>query len=146
MLHYFDDFLFIGKPASLECQTVATHFIALYAQSGVPLAANEVEGPSTRLTVLGIVIDSVTQTVSLPGGKAEEYLNDLLFWRSKTECSRVKLQSIFGKLQFAARCVPAGRLFFRPIIYLLKCTVGSVIILDHNFVLDLEWWIFFIPK
>ena len=36
--------------------------------------------------------------------------------------------------------------FFRRMIYLLKYPVGSVIFLDHNFFLDLEWWISFLPK
>ena len=31
-------------------------------------------------------------------------------------------------------------------IYLLKCPVGSVIILDQDFNYDLEWWISFLPK
>ena len=78
ILHYIDDFLFIAKPASLECQTVVTRFVSLCQQLGVPLALNKVEGPTTRLIFLGVVLDSVGQTVSLPEGKPGEYLNDLL--------------------------------------------------------------------
>ena len=59
--HYVDDF-FVGRPGTSECARLMRECCKLL---GVPLASEKEVGPATRLVFLGIVLDSVAQTVSL---------------------------------------------------------------------------------
>ena len=117
------------------------------ADLGVPLSDEKAEGPTQRLKYLGTVIDTVEQTVSLPDGKMHEILEKLNSFIGRDTCSRHDLQSLIGSLQFAAKCIPAGRLFTRRLITLLYGTdKGDTIILDDDFRLDISWWLEFLPK
>ena len=146
MLHYVDDFFFVGKPDSSEWQSVVSRSFEVRAQLGVPLPANEAGRPTTRITFPGIELDSVKQTLSLPDGKLKKYLDELSVQPTKMHCSRRELQSLVSKLQFAAMCVSAGRLFLRRMINLLECPLSYIIILNWDFSLDLEWWSTFLPQ
>ena len=53
-LHYLDDFLFCGPPDSSVCAVVLEQALETCADLGVPVAMHKTEGPSTRLTFLGI--------------------------------------------------------------------------------------------
>lgn len=65
ILHYMDDFLFIGALTSVQCRTLVARFLILCDETGVPLAPDEAEGLATTLTFLGIKIGDVKQTISL---------------------------------------------------------------------------------
>ena len=82
---------------------------------GVPLALEKTEGPSHRLTFLGIELDSEAQTLSLPAGKLEEIKILLASFKRKKSCSKKELQSLIGSLVFASKCIPASRIFTRRI-------------------------------
>ncbi|GAV06389.1 hypothetical protein RvY_16396 [Ramazzottius varieornatus] len=71
ILHYVDDFLIIGRT---ECPHVVSEMRRLCHELGVPLATEKAEGPSTSLTFLGIQLDSVAQTLSLPQSKTDEIM------------------------------------------------------------------------
>lgn len=99
---------------------------------GVPLARKKTEGSAASLTFLGIQLNTVPQTHSLPGGKLLELIGLLKGWRYKT---RSTLQSLGGALQFAAKCVPESRLFTCSLIIVLKGHKNStdIIWLDRDF-------------
>ena len=56
LIHYLDDYLTMGPPASAICQRNLDIFISLCADLGVPLASEKLEGPSTSLSFLGIIL------------------------------------------------------------------------------------------
>lgn len=64
-------------------------------------------------------MDSNKQTLSLPAGKVDELLVLLQAWRYRKQRFKAELQSLLSSLQFAAKCVLAGRLFTRRMIRLL---------------------------
>ncbi|KAM4694365.1 LOW QUALITY PROTEIN: uncharacterized protein O3C94_004839 [Discoglossus pictus] len=96
MVHYLDDFLFSG---------------ALF---GVPLADQKTEGPTTCLSFLGIFINSLTMECSLPLEKVNDLRGELAALAARRVSLR-RLQSILGKLAFACRIIPMGRIFCRRI-------------------------------
>ena len=83
---------------------------------GIPLAPNKLEGPTTRLTFLGILIDSSCMETSLPDDKLQELLTELQSWFSRNKCLKREFLSLIGKLNFACRIIPAGRIFLRRLI------------------------------
>ena len=126
MLHYVDDFLSVGKANTGECAKLMGTMAETCDLLGVPLAAEKQEGPTTSLAFLGILLDSVAQTLSLPPGKLVEVQKLVKSWLAKTSCSRTELQSLIGSLMFASKCVPAGRLFTRRRLRLLRSPSSPV--------------------
>ena len=145
-LCYVDDFLFITEPDRFACQSLINKMNLLCSELGVPIATEKTEGPASSLTFLGINLDSVSQTISLPPGKSAEIQSLLKTWSTKKKCSKTELQSLIGSLQFASKCVPAGRLFTRRMISLLTESKNiKSIKITNDFKLDLNWWISFLP-
>jgi hypothetical protein len=149
ILHYCDDYLVVGKPSTTECADVIAAMREICLELGVPLATEKACGPSTTLEFLGIELDSNAQTLSLSAVKLADIMAELDSWKSVTSTTRTKLQSLIGKLQFVAKCVPSGRLFTRRMINLLRGPLSDrhkKIHLDADFHLDLAWWSYFLPR
>ncbi|XP_077783928.1 uncharacterized protein LOC144327573 [Podarcis muralis] len=109
--HYLDDFLLASACDTGECSVLLRAFADLTQELGVPLAADKTEGPSTRLTYLGILLDTVSQTSSLPRDKLvalKKVIEELLPLR---KVSLRQLQSLLGHLNFACKVVVPGRPF-----------------------------------
>ena len=52
IIHYLDDFLFLGAPGEVECERALWTAIQTCEELGVPLAIDKIEGPSTRFLFL----------------------------------------------------------------------------------------------
>jgi hypothetical protein len=57
--HYLDDFIFAGANGSGNCALLMDVFKNICQELGVPLADNKTVGPTTLLTFLGLLIDTV---------------------------------------------------------------------------------------
>ena len=86
-LHYLDDYLFLGALSSQECANYLHTALQVCHQLGVPVATHKTEAPTTRLTFLGIQLDSVTMQLSLAEDKLTRLLGLVLSWRSKRAVS-----------------------------------------------------------
>ena len=69
LLHYLDDFITAGPPASTQCARNLSTALAVCYQLGLPLHPGKCVGPAPVLTVLGIELDSVNQVARLPAEK-----------------------------------------------------------------------------
>jgi len=69
LIHYLDDYLTMGPPESTVCQQNLNTFTSIRADLGVPLAADKLEGPSTSLFFLGIILDTEHMEIRLPADK-----------------------------------------------------------------------------
>ncbi len=149
-IQYLDDYFLTGPAASLQCQQAVATMRGLCQRLGIPIAHNKLEGPATRVTFLGIELDSVQQVVRLPVPKLRELLQEPDLWlRNHTSRSVTKrdLLSIIGKLAFAARVIPAGRFFLRRLID-RSTTVRRLhhhVRLDASTREDLLWWMRYLP-
>ena len=140
--HYLDDFIVLGHPNSTECSQGLAILKHTCEELSLPLAVEKCEGLSTRLTFLGVIIDTVRMELQLPLDKIERLsllLNQMTNWNSAT---KNELQSLAGCLQHAATVVKPGRTFLRRIFELI-----ATLQQDHHrsrlnksFYADLEWW------
>ena len=64
-LHYLDDFLFVGPPASEQCLNTLRTAIETCTKLGFPVAPVKVSGPATVLTFLGIELDTMAWELCL---------------------------------------------------------------------------------
>ena len=109
--HYLDDFFVAGAPGSNECANHLYTFTSLCNHLRVPLAEEKLEGPTTCLEYLGILMDSTALEARLPPDKLEDIHQALHRWSARTRCKKQELLSLIGTLSFAAKVVPAGRSF-----------------------------------
>ena len=113
LIHLLDDYLTAGPPASPICQQQLDILLAVCAYLGVPIATEKTEGPTTALTFLGILLDTLHLEERLPLDKHSHLIALLEMTISRRKCTQKELLSLLGKLIFAARVVLPGRIFMR---------------------------------
>ena len=144
---YLDDFFTAGPGNSDECERNMAATNALCCTIGVPTKPKKEEGPFSTLTFLGILLDSATMTASITEERRTELQQAICQLGGRRFCTKRELLSLIGKLAFACKVVPPGRLFLRRLID-LSTTVRH---LHHHVTLnkaaraDLAWWRHFLP-
>ena len=69
IMYYLDDFLLLGPPESGVCKNSLDIIQRICKDLGVPLALEKVDGPTTNLSFLGIVLDTAKMEARLPNDK-----------------------------------------------------------------------------
>eukprot|EP00079_Xenopus_tropicalis_P036153 XP_017949924.1 PREDICTED: uncharacterized protein LOC101732219 isoform X1 [Xenopus tropicalis] len=115
VIHYLDDFLCVGPQHSNLCAVLLETLHQVTEQFGVPLAREKTEGPTTCLKFLGIEIDTSRQECRLPMDKVVKLKEEIEYARQAKKVTLKQLQSLLGKLNFACRIIPMGRVFARSL-------------------------------
>ncbi|CAJ0966601.1 unnamed protein product [Ranitomeya imitator] len=105
ILHYLDDFLFVGPSQSMSCENTLSRFLDLCAFFGVPIAHEKTVAPSCCIEFLGITIDSAKMETVLPEEKIDKLHSSLENLLAKDKITLKELQSLLGLLNFALRLV-----------------------------------------
>ena len=148
LLHYLDDFLLVDPPDQPTCQESMSTMLQVCEMMGIPVATEKCEGPATCITFLGIVLGSSLQQLRLPPDRPQEISSLMMSWLGKRTATKRELLSLIGKLSFATKVVPAGRLFLHHLIHLST----SVRWLHHHIHLnpearaDVQFWNSFLPS
>lgn len=117
IIHYLDDFCGCALQQD-SAQHMLNVMLQTFMELGVPVAEDKVEGPSTSIRFLGLVVDTVAMQVRIPEDKLsdlKQLVTDTLT-RYKKKITLRQLQSLLGKLNFACRAVVPGRAFCRRLI------------------------------
>ena len=147
--HYLDDFFFAGPAGSLACRRALQDMLSLCTALQAPLKAEKIVAPTTCLVLLGIELDTILMRARLPEEKLSALLEELRGFNSlhlnEGLCTKRRLLSLIGKLAFACKVVPAGRIFLRRLLDLAHSREE----LDVPFPLsteareDILWWLKF---
>src|SRR5260364_257788 len=95
IIYYKDVFLIISKGSS---QRELSQFLRILDILNVPFKESKLEGPSTCITFLGIMLDTKTMSVSVPPTKRKKIQESLTNWADKKWCYKRDLQSLVGSL------------------------------------------------
>ena len=147
-MHYLDDFLLVGPPDSPICQHNLDVFTQVCEELGIPLAIEKVEGPSTSLTFLGILIDTHRMEVRLPEDKLQRIYQELSTWLHRKTATKREILSLVGLLQHATKVVRSGRTFVAR-MYQTAAKLRELSFftrLNKDFRSDLCWWYTFISS
>ena len=131
-----------GPAGSDECHLNLSLLIDICQHLGVPLAEEKIEGPTTSLVFLGILINSVRRELRLPPEKLDRLCCQLRGWLQRKRCTKRELLSIAGQLQHSAMAVWPGRTFLRRLFDLSTIVEKP----NHHISLnkaarsDLMWW------
>ena len=140
--HYLDDYITIGPPRSLVCGQNLKGMQRECDDLGVKLATEKTEGPASKITFLGIEVDTKAGILRLPPTKLLHLRGLLDEWAGKTTCTKRDLQSILGSLNHACKVIRPGRSFIRNMLELLRVAHAHHhhIRLNQQFRADLCWW------
>ena len=116
--HLLDDFFFAATTYRL-CKRDLANFKALCDDIGVPLHPDKTTDPATDTPYLGIELDTREWIARLPMDKVEPYSACVESTLQHKRVTKKNLESLLGKLSFAATVVPA-RPFLRRLFNLLE--------------------------
>lgn len=118
--HLLDDFLFALKSLAAG-EAALSAFRKMANLIGLPLSEKKTVGPATSLPFLGIQLDSVEMSASLPADKLASTMTAIENMLSSEKTTLHELQSLIGLLNFVTSVVVPGRPFTRRLIDL---TIG----------------------
>ena len=139
-INYLDDF-FITEQLESECMKAQNALGEVLRRLGFKVAVKKLILPSTSVKYLGIIIDTISMTLSVGEDKYQRVQNEVADIQGASKCKRKKLEQLAGLLAHCATVVRGGRTYTRRIYNLLKYTDGQQdVVLDELVQLDLNWW------
>jgi len=144
---YLDDF-FIAASSKSECLHIRNVLLRLLRKLGFHINWNKVEGPSTQLKFLGILINTVTGVLCLAADRLNELRELARQFLLKRRATRKQLQALAGKLNWACQVVRGGRIYLRRIFD----SISKLKKPNHKIKLpaalkeDLLWWFRFLKN
>jgi hypothetical protein len=138
---YLDDFV-VAAETFEQCLEAFNALIALLRSLGFQINWKKVVDPCTKLTFLGVLVDSVAGIISLDPPKLASLVTTLQGFCKRKRATRRNLESLAGKLSWAANVFVWARLHIRSIFDLIaclqlphhKCRLASI-------KTDLCWWL-----
>jgi hypothetical protein len=143
-VRYLDDFFTIGATeAGVEQQLqTAPQIIEAF---GLVVNPDKTEGPSQRLSFLGVQLDSVQQTLSCTPARVAELISLLRSLRHQRVITRHHAESLIGKLSFAAQVLPGARPFMRRMLDTVHASTSkrrsTPIHIGPSFRADVRFWL-----
>ena len=145
LLNYIDDLIYIGLPSKIH--ESYTFLLSLLQDLGLQVSQKKLIPPSTEVVCLGILIDTVNKTISIPPEKLQEIKNMCEKWKYKKSCSRTQLQSLLGSLLHITKCVRPARSFLNRMLQVLRENAhGFNLSLSSIFHQDLNWFLTFLQQ
>ena len=95
-------------PESKRPEAVLHLFQNILEAIGLPYKKEKTVGPTMRLEYLGINLDTIKMTASIPANKKQQLIRQLTLWLTKSFVMLKQLQSIIEKLMWIAQVVPYG--------------------------------------
>ena len=146
IFHYLYDYIVLGRPGSSRCEHDFNVLREVCRKLGVPLASHKCEVPATRLTFLGIEIDTIRGLLRLPAEKHERLRTLLQEWGG---LESVREEKIGVSHRYSQSCLQGGQT--RTVVSSqhdrLTTMRGSTarqphhrIRLNREFRADLAWW------
>ena len=149
--HYVDDFCFVGDSdidSKFSCQRVVDCFEHLCTKLGVPLARDKSVSPTSKLTYLGLEIDALNQTISIPSVKLASIVTKVQSALNANILTLRNLQSLIGSLSFVCKAISPGRAFLRRLIDLTRNIKKPWhrVSLSKGAISDLKMWLVFMQN
>ena len=140
LCNYLDDFG--GVDAKDNAHRAFAELALVLRSLGISESLSKASPPSCIMTFIGIQFDTNKLTMEVTPDRLSEIHQILVLWAAKKSASKRELQSLIGKLQYAAKCVKASRIFISRLLVQLGALRGQ----SHRFTIsrefrkDLQWW------
>ena len=145
-INYIDDFA--GAESSVSKAVHAFDNLAtIFSRAGICEAKDKAVAPCQVMSFLGVGFNTVSMTMFVTAERLAE-LHDLSsLYINASKITKAQLQSLIGKLMFAAKCVPSSRIFIHRLLNVLRKLKHRSyrIRIDSHMKRDLFWWSKFLP-
>lgn len=134
--------MFVGPLALRVCGNILRTMERVALRFSVPLAPEKTEGSATVVKFLRIVIYSERMEWRLPEDNRGQLKAVLRGALGKRKLVLYELQSLFGRLNFACRIIPMGRVFCRRLSMATAgvCSQLYYVRLSGDLRADLQVW------
>ena len=116
----------------------------LFSELGLVETASKAHTPSTRMPYLGVLFDTESMTMSIPGEKLEEVRSELGMWLRRKKLNKRTLQKLLGRLFWIARCIKYSRGFMGRLLGQLRELHHEPDYRSHRISEgckeDIQWW------
>ena len=139
LLNYIDDLIYIGLPSKIHQSY--QFLLSLLKDLGLEVSDSKLVPPSTCVTCLGIQVDTVNKTLSIPEKKLQEIKTLCQEWTHKTVVTKQQYQSLLGSLLYISKCIKPARIFSNRMLQVLRSHHDSnKFKLTPQFFQDLCWF------
>ena len=151
LINYLDDYFFAAL-LKMMCNGQVDEFLKVCSAVNFPVALDKTFRATTQLVFLGLLINTVSQTVHVPIEKIKKAL-DLLHRALNKKPSKmrlIELQQLCGTLNFICLAVLPGRAFIRRLYKGTSSKTGKKlksyhhIRIDKGIKQDMNMWILFL--
>ena len=135
LMNYIDDILYVGTPSTIwDSYRDLLQLLQEVSQS-------KLVPPSTQVICLGILVDSVNKTLSIPEDKLKDIIDMVHKWQDKKTCTKTQFQSLLGSLLYITKCVHPARYFLNRMLVILRNNANNRhFSLSPSFFKDLNWF------
>eukprot|EP00952_Eustigmatos_sp_NYUAD-ZCMA_P014494 56439-Eustigmatos_ZCMA.PRE.1 len=134
-----DDSLYHGK-SLLECMEVLKQAMQVLEYLGWIANPSKIEGPAQLLVFLGILIDTVNQTLGVTSARLAALIDRLDALLSAILLTVRDVLSMAGRLQWVAAVFPQGRPYIASLYLDARGGNDEPCILSELSRADLAWW------
>ena len=143
-LNFLDDI--IGVEVSVRAVLAFHTLKRVLRKSGAEEAEHKECPPDTRQEWLGIMVDTNEFSLSLSQVKVDTLIGVLQQWVCKNDANRKEVQSLVGKLIWAAAVVRPGRLMVSRLLNFLRgMDPHRRYLITNECLADIKWWSRFLP-
>ena len=149
--NYLDDFIFLARFLHV-CNWLVQTFLQICSEVGVPIVNEKTVWGCNQIMFLGMLLNGVTWTISVPLEKVNKAVNLLKGISQKKKATIKQLQQLAGLLNFLNQAIFPGRAFTRRMY--AKFTGKSIqhlkpyhhVKLDREFKEDCKVWLRFLDE
>ena len=138
-VRYLDDSFLVATSAERSWACAYTAATVL-VEFGLALSLPKFEGPLQRIEFLGIIVDSIKETLEISEERKLELLGLLQAFGKRQTASVQRLQSLLGKLAFAATVLPGAKPFLRRVIDTIGGQAHGKLQLEAGFKEECRYW------
>ena len=150
-INYLDDFFFAAL-MKIACDSQINTFLEVCASIKFPVSMEKTFWGTTKLTFLGLLLDTVSQLICIPTEKIEKAVKliNYVLDRHSRKITLNELQQVTGFLNFLCKAVVPGRAFTRRLYHVEERAVEKNMKKHHHIrvtaeiKLDLEMWLQFL--
>ena len=138
-LMYLDDIFVVSDSRDKAIQNYAI-VRALLDELGLPEAVDKAQPPAKVVRWLGIDIDALHGTISVPPEKLNDIIKLSTTYLTRRAITRKQLQSLLGKLLHIAKCIAPARLFVARLLEALRGHPKQFININSSMKSDILWF------
>ena len=139
LFNYIDDLIYVGLPSKIHDSY--KFLLSLLQDLGLEISKSKLVEPSTQVVCLGILVDTVNRTISVPPDKLQDIRHICKSWVYRKTCTKNQFQSLLGSLLYITKCIKPARFFLNRMLQILRSQgQNNKFHLTSSFYKDLNWF------